>query len=171
MPESSPRSRALVIVLMGVAGCGKTTVGTLLASQLGWIFRDGDAFHPPANIAKMAAGTPLNDADRAPWLASIRHFIEQQLAAGQSAVVACSALREEYRRVLSEGLPQVKLVHLSGNYDLILSRMGARQGHYMRPEMLTSQFATLEAPRDTLTVDIAQPPEAIVAEIRTSLSV
>jgi carbohydrate kinase (thermoresistant glucokinase family) len=159
-----------VIVLMGVAGSGKTTIGQKLAAALRWPFRDADEFHPAANIAKMASGTPLDDDDRRPWLAALRAFITATLSEGRSAVVTCSALRESYRAVLGDGLPQVKFVHLAGNFDLISRRLAARTGHFMKPEMLASQFATLEAPQNALTIDVAQSPDAIVAEIRASLS-
>lgn len=156
----------MVILLMGVAGCGKTTIGHALATALGWSLRDADEFHPSENIAKMSAGIPLQDRDRVPWLAAIRAHIEATLKAGNSGVVTCSALKQSYRDVLSAGLPQVKLVHLAGDFDLIFSRMNARQGHFMAPEMLRSQFEALEPPADALTIDVARPPAAIVAEIR-----
>jgi carbohydrate kinase (thermoresistant glucokinase family) len=161
----------MVVILMGVAGSGKTTIGTKLATELGWTFRDADEFHPAANVAKMTSGIPLTDTDRGPWLAAIRNHIDACLANGESAVVTCSALRESYRQVLTDGTRRVKLVHLAGDYGLILRRLGERQGHFMRPEMLQSQFATLETPPDALTIDVAQPPEAIVAEIREAFRV
>lgn len=160
----------MVILLMGVAGSGKTTIGEQLAAQLGWSFRDADEFHPPANVAKMSAGTPLTDADRAPWLAAIRAHINGALARGESAIVTCSALKETYRAAAIPDRARVKLVHLAGDFDLILERMNARQGHFMKPQMLESQFATLEPPADALTVDIAKTPAEIVAEIRRQLS-
>lgn len=157
----------MVIVLMGVAGCGKTTVGHQLAAALGWEFRDADEFHPPANVAKMSAGTPLTDADRAPWLAAIRAHLDAHLARGTGCVVTCSALKERYRAVLlgPDGPARVQLVHLTGSPELLAARIGGRQGHFMKPEMLQSQLATLEPPRDALSVDITPPPAAIVAEI------
>ena len=160
----------MVIVLMGVAGSGKTTVGRALAAQLGWTFRDADEFHPPANVDKMSHGIPLSDSDRRPWLAAIRAYIEETLARGDSAVVTCSALKERYRQIIVPDLAQVKLVHLAGDCALIGERMRAREGHFMKPEMLSSQFADLEPPRDALTVDIAEPPEVIVAQIRNALA-
>ncbi len=156
---------------MGVAGSGKTTIGEKLAAALGWKFRDADEFHPPANIAKMATGVPLTDDDRQPWLHSIRGFIDDCVQRGENAVVTCSALREIYRQVLTKGRPEVRLVHLAGDFDLILQRLGRRAGHFMKADMLESQFATLEPAGDALTIDVAQPPDAIVAEIRTALSV
>ncbi len=157
-----------VVLLMGVSGSGKTTIGLMLAAGLGWTFRDADDFHPKENVAKMSAGHPLTDADHAPWLAAIRAHIERSLARGESAVVTCSALKEKYR---TDAIPfgaQVKLVHLAGDYDLILERL-SRRPHGARPELLKSQFERLEPPTEALTVDIAKSPEAIVAEIRTAL--
>lgn len=157
---------ATVVLIMGVSGSGKTTVGLALAGALGWTFRDADDFHPAANVAKMGAGQPLTDADRAPWLAAIRAFIAAALARGESAVVTCSALKETYRQAAIPDPARVKLVHLSGDYGLILERMQQRQGHFMKAEMLQSQFAALEAPRGALAVDVARTPAEIVAEIR-----
>ncbi len=154
---------------MGVSGCGKTTVGRQLAERLGWPFYDGDDFHPPANKAKMGAGLPLDDADRAGWLAALADLIRTHQAEGRSLVLACSALQQRYRDQLRVA-PDVRWVHLQGSYDLILARMQARTGHYMRPEMLASQFAILEPPVDALTVDITAPPEALVEQIRAALS-
>ncbi len=159
----------MVIVLMGVAGSGKTTVGLALSAQLGWTFRDADAFHPPANVDKMSHGIPLTDHDREPWLAAIRAYIDDTLARGDSAVVTCSALKERYRQIVVSDRARVKLVYLAGDFALIAGRLRARHGHFMKPEMLTSQFADLEPPRDALTVDIAQPPEAIAAQITRAL--
>lgn len=164
-----PSSR--IIVLMGVAGSGKTTVGQKLAAALKWPFRDADEFHPAANIAKMATGVPLTDEDRRPWLVAIRSFIDACVARGENAIVTCSALRESYRDLLTTGRPEVKLVHLAGDFGLILDRLGRRSGHFMKADMLESQFATLEPPRNALVVDVAQSPDAIVAEIRTALHV
>jgi gluconokinase len=161
----------VVVLLMGVAGSGKTTIGLKLAKVLGWSFRDADDFHPPENVAKMSSGVALADRDRRPWLAAIRAHIDQTLVGGGHAVLACSALKEEYRAVLVGDPARVKLVHLAGDAQLIHDRLAQRQGHFMKPEMLRSQFATLEPPTNALTVDIAQPPEAIVAQIRRAFSV
>jgi len=161
----------MVIVLMGVAGSGKTTIGLALAAQLGWTFRDADEFHPPANVEKMSRGLPLTDRDRQPWLAAIRAHIDQTLARGENTIVTCSALKEHYRRIIVPDPARVTLVHLTGDFALIAARMRAREGHFMKPAMLSSQFADLEPPRDALAVDIAQPPEAIVAQIRRALAV
>lgn len=160
----------MVILLMGVAGSGKTTVGRALASTLGWKFRDADEFHPPANVAKMSAGHPLTDSDRAPWLAAIRAFIDQKLARHENAVVTCSALKESYRAQLVADPAHVKLVHLTGDPALLAQRIAGRTDHFMKPNMLASQLAALEPPHDALTVDIAGTPEQIVAQIRRSLS-
>ncbi|MCA9971378.1 MAG: gluconokinase [Anaerolineales bacterium] len=130
---------------MGVSGCGKSTVGQALAARLGCPFYDGDAFHPPANVAKMAAGEPLTDADRAPWLDRLADLIAESLARGETAVVACSALKKAYRDHLRVS-GRVQFVYLHGEFDLIWRRMQARQGHYMKADMLRSQFAALEAP-------------------------
>jgi gluconokinase len=160
----------MVIVLMGVAGSGKTTVGQALAAQLGWTFRDADDFHPPANVEKMSRGIPLTDRDRQPWLAAIRAYIDETLARGDSAVVTCSALKERYRRIIVPDPARVRLVYLAGDFALIAERLRARKGHFMKPDMLSSQLSALEPPRDALTVDVAEPPEVIVARIRTALS-
>lgn len=159
---------AVVVLLMGVAGSGKTTVGLKLADSLGWDFRDADDFHPPANVTKMSAGTPLTDADRAPWLAAIRSYIAERLARGESAVVTCSALKQAYRDDAIPDRKHVKLVHLAGDYATILARMQQRQ-HFMKPAMLQSQFETLEPPVDALTVDISRTPDELVAEIRRAI--
>jgi gluconokinase len=159
----------MVIVLMGVAGSGKTTVGMELAAQLGWSFRDADEFHPPANVEKMSRSIPLTDRDRAPWLAAIRAHIDDCVARGESAVLTCSALKARYRAVLLGDPARVKLVHLAGRRDLIVARMRARQGHFFKEELLASQFADLEPPADALVVDIAPPPAEIVAQIRAAL--
>ncbi len=157
-----------VTLLMGVSGSGKTTIGLMLAAALGWSFRDADDFHPKENVAKMSAGLALDDNDHAPWLAAIRAHIERTLARGESAVVTCSALKEKYRASAIPAGGQVRLVHLAGDYQLILDRMSRRpQG--ARPELLKSQFERLEPPSQALTVDIAKAPEAIVAEIRAAL--
>lgn len=160
----------MVVLLMGVAGSGKTTIGRQLAEELGWKFADADQFHPPANVAKMSAGTPLNDTDRAPWLAAIRLYIDARLEKNESAVVTCSALTEKYRAVLLRDAEPVKLVYLRGTRELLWSRISGRQGHFMKPAMLDSQLATLEEPAAALVVDIAQSPAAIIAGIRSALA-
>jgi len=159
----------MVIVLMGVAGSGKTTIGQQLAAELGWGFADADQFHPPANVAKMSAGQALDDTDRAPWLAALRAHIDAQLAAGRDAVVTCSALKQRYRDVLVADPARVKLVYLRGSRDVLWSRIASRQGHFMKPAMLESQLAALEEPADALVVDVAGRPEEIIATIRQRL--
>lgn len=157
---------SLVILIMGVAGSGKTTVGELLARELGWRFDDADSFHPPANVAKMSAGTPLTDEDRQPWLIAIRRHIDGCLERGEGAVVTCSALKESYRKILLGDDPRVKLVHLQGSRELLWARISSRQNHFMKPAMLDSQLATLEEPTNALTLDIAPEPSELVNAIR-----
>lgn len=160
----------MVVLLMGVAGSGKTTIGRQLAAELGWHFADADDFHPPANVAKMSTGIPLDDADRAPWLAAIRLYIDARLARRENAVVTCSALKEKHRAVLLADPAQVKLVYLRGTRALLWSRISSRQGHFMKPAMLDSQLATLEEPTSALVVDIEQAPEQIIAGIRRAIA-
>jgi len=158
----------MVVILMGVTGSGKTTVGLALAESLRWQFVDADNFHPSSNMAKMRAGVPLDDADRAPWLASLCDAIVGWLQTGANVVLACSALKQAYRRKLLVGA-EVKLVYLRGNPDLISQRLSQRHGHYMDPNLLASQFATLEEPEETIAVDIDADVPEIVAAIRKAL--
>lgn len=153
------------ILIMGVSGCGKTSVGKALAIQLGWDFYDADDFHSPANIEKMARGLPLNDADRRPWLAALHELIATCLKEACPGVLACSALKESYRQTLLAGNKDVQIVYLKGSYALIQARMAGRPGYYMKPGMLQSQFDALEPPVDALTMDISLPVEAIVEKI------
>lgn len=141
---------------MGVSGVGKTTVGRALAERLGYAFYDGDDFHPPQNVAKMAAGEPLEDRDRRPWLAKLNELIAVLSAQDKPAVVACSALKRDYRRQLARGVPGVRLVFLKGSFELIEARMRAREGHFMGAQMLESQFEALEPPRadEAITVNV-----------------
>jgi gluconokinase len=155
----------MIILLMGVAGCGKTTVGKLLSDSLKWQFIDADDFHPPENIDKMNRGIPLDDADRWPWLESLRGIIQESLDANRPAIVACSALKESYRRALMID-DRVRLVYLEGSYELISSRLTARRDHYMNPDLLRSQFATLEEPADALRLDVVLSPAVIVDTIK-----
>ncbi len=156
----------MFIILMGIAGSGKTTIGRMLAQRLGWPFYDGDDFHPPANVAKMAAGLPLDDEDRAGWLAELADIIQSGLAAGENGVIACSALKESYRDVLRRpDRERVKFVYLKGSYEVLFERMKGRGEHFMKPKMLQSQFATLEEPRGILTIDVALPQDEIVQKI------
>ena len=155
----------MIVVVMGVSGSGKTTIGQLLASRLGCSFLDADEFHPPENVAKMAAGTPLTDADRWPWLEGLN----EKLKAKENAVLACSALKQSYRDVLARDLPRCTFVFLDGGMELIRARLEARRHRYMPASLLESQFATLEPPAEALAVDIAQTPERCVEEIFTCL--
>ena len=157
------------ILVMGVAGSGKTTVGKSLAAHLGWDFYDADDFHPPENIAKMASGTPLNDADRSPWLDSLRNLISSSLMQNRPGVLACSALKESYRQQMLADNDGAQVVFLKGNYDLIWSRLSTRNDHFMKPQMLQSQFETLEEPANALTVDISRSLDEIVQEILIGL--
>ena len=157
------------VIVMGVSGSGKTSVGKLLAEQLGWEFYDADDFHPPENVAKMANGMPLSDSDRAPWLAVLNKLISASLKANRPGVLACSALKEWYRQQLMDGNDGVQIVYLKGSYDLIWSRMEKRTNHYMKPHMLKSQFDTLEEPNDALTTDISMPVDEIVQAILKQL--
>jgi gluconokinase len=161
----------MIIILMGVSGSGKTTVGERLAQALGWPFYDGDQFHPPANVAKMQQGTPLTDEDRWPWLHALRTHIETWVQQGVSAVLACSALKQAYRAYLIIDEGEVKLVYLKGDYNLIHERLAQRRGHFMPPGVLASQFAALEEPEQGVVVDIVHSPATIVALIRERLRV
>ena len=152
-------------IVMGVSGCGKSSVGKSLARSLGWDFYDADDFHPPENVAKMANGIPLDDSDRAPWLASLNELISSSLKADHPGVLACSALKEQYRQQLMNGNDGVQIVYLKGSYDLIWSRMEERADHYMKPQMLKSQFDALEEPTNALTLDISIPLDDIVQKI------
>ena len=155
---------------MGVAGSGKSTVGRLLAGRLGWDFCEGDDVHPPANIAKMAAGHPLTDTDRRPWLVRVRTWIDEHIAAGRSGVITCSALKRSYRDALRD--PQVVFVHLTAPRDALVPRLTARHGHFMPAALLDSQLADLEPPgpdERAVTVDAAEPPGELVRAVVTAL--
>jgi gluconokinase len=170
MTAGQHAAEARALVVMGVSGSGKTTIGRALAAHLDCPFYDGDDYHPAQNVAKMAAGEPLTDDDRAPWLASLAQLLADHLAKGQSAVLASSALKKQYRDRLRVS-ERVRFIFLDGEYDLIRRRMRARQGHYMAPEMLQSQFAALEKPAEdeALRVTVDRPVEAVVAEILQAL--
>ena len=160
----------MVLVLMGVSGTGKTTVGKVLAAELGWDFVEGDDFHPAANVEKMSAGIPLNDDDRRPWLQALRRRVEQACQQGENIVLSCSALKHDYREYLEQHDPEcVQYIHLIGSEELISRRLAERIGHFMNPNLLQSQFDALEVPQGTLQVDIAPAPEVIAAEIRHKL--
>lgn len=168
MTPPYPASPPPVIVIMGVSGCGKTVVGRLLADRFGRPFHDADAYHPAANVAKMRSGVPLDDADRVPWLAALAALIRDAVSDGPPIVLACSALRRDYRRQLGLPAAGVKLVHLDGDKELIRSRITSRTGHFMPASLLDSQWATLERPgpdEDPLVVDVAGTPDAIVDRI------
>ena len=172
-PHNRPIGPPPVVVVMGVAGSGKTTVAARLAERMGSAFQEGDALHPPENVAKMSAGTPLDDRDRAPWLARIAACIDGWRAAGKGGVVTCSALKQAYRDVIVGDRPEVRLVHLAGSRDLIGQRLGARRGHFMPPALLDTQFATLEPPvvdDRTLVIDVGPTPDEIVETIVTWLA-
>ncbi len=154
----------MIIVVMGVTGSGKTTIGSLLAARLAWHFADADDFHSAANKEKMHKGIPLTDADRLPWLAAMREQIAKWVALKQNVVLACSALKQSYRQLLWDG-PEVKFVYLKGTYQLIAERLRARKGHFADEHILAGQFADLEEPGDALVVDISASPEEIVDEI------
>jgi len=159
----------VIVIIMGPTGAGKTTVGAMLATQLNWQFADADTFHPPANIEKMSHGMPLADADRAPWLEAMRKAILEWIAAGKNVALACSALKRAYRDELRPS-PEVKIVYLKGDYALFAERIRHRHGHFAGEQILAGQFADLEEPTDAITMDAAQSPEQIVAEIRKRLA-
>jgi gluconokinase len=159
----------LIIILMGVSGSGKTTVGRLLAVELGWMFYDGDDFHPEANIEKMKKGIALTDKDRKPWLDPLQNLILDLVRNNQSAVIACSALKKSYRDILAKGKENVVFVYLKGNYDLLHRRLLERKGHFFDARLLESQFEILEEPEGVLTIDIAQEPVKIVSQVRRGL--
>jgi len=159
----------MIIIIMGVSGAGKTTIGRLLARERAWPFYDGDDVHPPANVEKMRRGIPLTDVDREPWLRTLRELIERLGAEGRSAVIACSALKQSYRERLAAGLPGVRFVYLRGDPALIRQRLAQRHGHFMPAELLQSQLEALEQPHDAIVVDVAAPLEAIVGQITRAL--
>ena len=160
----------MILVLMGVSGVGKTTIGQLLSARLGWPLLDADDFHPPANIEKMRSGTPLTDEDRWPWLDRLNGLLRQKDSNGESALLACSALKQKYRDRLAMGINDLRWVYLKGSFELIEARLKARKGHYMKAGLLESQFATLEEPADAITVEIAAGPEAIADAVEAALS-
>jgi len=150
---------------MGVSGSGKTTIGEALAARLGWRYLDADDYHPPENVAKMAAGTPLQDQDRWPWLDKINLDLKQQ----GNAVLGCSALKASYRQRLTAGLKDHRLVYLKGGFDLLSARAAARKHRFMPASLLKSQFEALEPPRGAIEVDVAQPVDACVRQILAAL--
>jgi len=160
----------MIVVVMGVSGAGKSTVGGLLARSLGWEFLDADDVHPATNVAKMHRGEPLTEADRDGWLTALAALVDRHVRDGRDAILACSALRASHRdRLRGAHGDAVRIVHLHGDPPLLRRRLAARRGHFMAPELLDSQLATLEVPRDALVVDVDASPDAIVQRIRTGL--
>ena len=161
----------MIIILFGVAGVGKSLIGRSLAAKLGWTFYDADQFHTSANIEKMRRGIALTDEDREPWLGRLCELLQTLRGKGEEAVLACSALKESYRLRLGVG-EEIKFVFLKGEYALIEKRLRKRQGHFMNPELLRSQFEALEEPRDgTVVVDVKLSPSEIVKVIRSEMKV
>lgn len=162
---------AVVIVLMGVSGSGKTTIGRALAEELGWPFLEGDDFHPARNVEKMQAGIPLDDEDRRPWLRALRTRVDEACARNENLILACSALKDAYRDFLEQNDPDcVHFVYLQGSEELIQQRLQQRTGHFMNPVLLRSQFEALEPPDDAVEIDIAPPLDSITATIRKEFS-
>jgi len=159
----------MIVIVMGVSGAGKTTVGRALATALGWEFHDGDELHSATNKLKMHRGVALDDADRAPWLSAIRKLILSMLSEGRDGVIACSALKQSYRDEIVVDPSSVKIVYLKGSKEVIAARLRNRGGHFMNPDLLQSQFDTLEEPHDAIVVEITMAPEAIVSAIRARL--
>ncbi|HEY0873946.1 MAG TPA: gluconokinase, GntK/IdnK-type [Vicinamibacterales bacterium] len=157
------------VIVTGVAGSGKSTVGLALADQLGWQFRDADDLHDTESVARIRRNQPLEDADRLPWLMRVRGVIEEMKDAGTPVVIACSALKEQYRRVLAEGLPGIRFVFLTGDAALLRDRLARRRGHFAGPGLLASQLADVEPPDDALWIDVSLPVETIVDRILTDL--
>jgi len=158
----------MIIIIMGVAGSGKTTVGSLLASELGWSFYDADDFHSESNRTKMSEGVPLTDEDRTSWLLSLKDLIVQNIQQNTQVVLACSALKNSYRNILKVD-ERVKFIYLQGTYEQIKTRLNNRAGHFMSTAMLDSQFQILEVPQETMTIDISNTPQDILAIIRKGL--
>lgn len=152
-------------VIMGVSGTGKSTIGQILSDRTGWKFYDADDFHSPANLERLSRGVALTDRDRQPWLQKLRQLITRTLAEEKTAILACSALKAQYRQILQEDSCQVVFIYLRGDYDCIQQRVSHRQGHFMNSDLLRSQFDTLEEPEKALIVDVTQTPEQIVDEI------
>lgn len=174
MDQHPAHNRPMIVVVMGVSGSGKTTVGSLLAKTLGWQYQEGDALHPRENVEKMKSGTPLSDTDRKPWLQRIAQKIDDWRARGESGVVTSSALKRSYREIVVGDRPDVRLAYLKGPPDLIRHRMAARHDHFMPTALLDSQFSILEEPspdENPITVDIGRPPGEIVGEIADRLRV
>jgi gluconokinase len=161
----------MIVVLMGVTGSGKTTVGKVLAKELGWKFLDADDYHPPANIEKMRQGVPLTDEDRKPWLQTLARLIQDARDRGENIVLGCSALKHAYQEYLRHDLDVVHYVCLCGPEEVIQKRLDVRKGHFMNPDLLDSQLEILEPPEDAIRVDVSGTPEEIAGEIRRRLGV
>jgi gluconokinase len=165
----APLPCPMILIVMGVSGSGKTTIGSMLARALGWCFRDADDLHPESNIRKMQSGIALSDDDRWVWLQRLRRILEDGTRRGECSVLACSALKESYRRILANGGLPVRFVYLRGSPCILKSRLRARQGHFMPPKLLDSQLATLEEPSDAIVADVTPPPQEIVNTILRAL--
>lgn len=164
----SSEHAALILVVMGVSGSGKTTIARELSGRLGWTFEEGDHLHPKANVAKMHSGIPLDDADREPWLKAVAAWVDTQLARGVPGLITCSALKRSYRQTIIDDRPNVRLVYLRGSYELIASRLAQRHGHFMPASLLQSQFDALEEPamdENPVTVDVDSTPAKIADAI------
>ena len=171
-PPTAPQVPAPVVVVMGVSGAGKSTLVTALAARLGWARQDGDNLHPAENVEKMRRGQPLTDADRAPWLADVRHWIDDRRAENAPCLLACSALKQSYREALRAGRPGLRFIWLTGDRDVLHRRLAERTGHFAGPQMLDSQLTTLEPPgleEGVIAVDIALPTEAQVERVLEAL--
>ena len=156
-------------IIMGVSGTGKSTIGKLLSDRTGWTFYDADDFHSPANIEKMNRGIPLTDSDRLPWLEELNHLIANALNSNQQGILACSALKSQYRQILRNNHTEVVFIYLRGSYDCVQSRIQQRTGHFMISSLLQSQFDTLEEPQDALIIDVSLAPETIVEAILSQI--
>jgi len=161
----------MILIVMGVAGAGKTTVARLLAEELSWTFRDADEFHPASNIEKMSCAIALEDTDRTPWLAAMRATIETWLRENTNAILTCSCLKAAFRQTLVVDPARVRFVYLKGSFDLIEARLRQRTHHYLKAQLLQSQFAILEEPQDAVTVDVSDTPEMVVHKIRAALNI
>lgn len=159
----------MIAIVMGVSGSGKTTVGKLLAESLNWDFSDADDFHPPGNIDKMSRGIPLEDADRLPWLLHLQGTIDRWLLENKNVVFACSALKASYREMLFRDKQRMKIVYLKGDFELFAPRLKTRENHYMKVDLLSSQFATLEEPENAIIIDASQQLELMVRQIKNDL--
>jgi gluconokinase len=161
MPNDNPRA----VVLMGVAGSGKTAVGTIVAEKLHWLFLDADNFHPPANIEKMKHGIPLDDADRAPWLKRLHDELQRQINEGRSVILACSALKEAYRQILRDETTPPTFIYLDVDPETIRERLSHRTAHFFPKQLMESQFAALEKPKDAISIDARKPLDEVVSAV------